>query len=141
MKIIQNISAELLKADIKPSWQRIKIFEFLLNNNIHPTVDTVYKKLAKEIPTLSKTTVYNTLKLFEEHHLIKNVNIEENEIRYDAQNHIHGHFKCTQCGKIFDFKYNYKDLKYNGLDDFILNQTDIMIKGICKSCKEKNEFE
>ena len=137
MEVIQNISNELVKAGIKPSYQRIKIYEFILNNNIHPTVDFIYKKLFKEIPTLSKTTVYNTLKLFEKHQLIRNVNIEENEIRYDAVKSIHGHFKCEQCGKIYDFDYNYKDLKYKGLDNFILNQTDIMIKGICKSCKEK----
>ena len=30
----------------------------------HPTVETIYKELIDEIPTLSKTTVYNTLKQF-----------------------------------------------------------------------------
>ena len=102
----QKVSKLLSEVGIKPSIQRIMIYEFLLKNNIHPTVDIVYNNLASEIPTLSKTTVYNTLKLFGEHSLIKNVNIEENEIRYDAQKHIHGHFKCTQCSKIFDFDYN-----------------------------------
>ncbi len=138
MKIIQNISAKLINAGIKPSYQRIKIFEYVFNNNIHPTVDNIYKKLSKEIPTLSKTTVYNTLKLFEEQKLIKSVTIDENEIRYDARKEIHGHFKCESCGKIFDFNYNYNDLEFSGLDDFVLNQTDVMIKGICKKCRIKN---
>ena len=138
MKKIQNLSQELTKAGIKPSYQRIKIFDYLINNNTHPTVDTIYKKLSEEIPTLSKTTVYNTLKLFEEHHLIKSVNIEDNEIRYDGQKHIHGHFKCEQCRKIYDFDYNFEDLKYSGLENFVLNQTDIIIKGICKKCQSKN---
>ncbi|MCF6365915.1 MAG: transcriptional repressor [Bacteroidales bacterium] len=138
MERVQNINNELLKAGIKPSYQRMKIYEFLVNNNIHPTVDIIYKKLSKEIPTLSKTTVYNTLKLFENRNLIINVNIEESEIRYDAQKHIHGHFKCESCGKIFDFDYNYNDLKFSGLDDFVLNKTDVMIKGICKECIIKN---
>ena len=138
MKEIQNIGSELLRFDIKPSYQRIKIYDYLLKNNIHPTVDMIYKKLANGIPTLSKTTVYNTLKLFEEHGIIKSVNIEENEIRYDVQTHIHGHFKCEQCGAIYDFGYNYIDLKYSGLENFILNQTDVMIKGVCKTCASKN---
>ena len=135
MKKIQDTSLELTKVGIKPSYQRIKIFDYLINNNTHPTVDTIYKNLSEEIPTLSKTTVYNTLKLLEEYHLIKSVNIEDNEIRYDAQRHIHGHFKCEQCGKIYDFDYNFKDLKFLGLENFMLNQTDIIIKGICKECK------
>ncbi len=138
MNKIQNASEDLLNAGIKPSYQRIKIYEFIIKNLTHPTVETVYKKLSKEIPTLSRTTVYNTLKLFEKKELIRSVNIEENEMRYDGQKHIHGHFKCTVCGEIFDFNYNYNDLEFSGLDDFVLNQTDVMIKGICKKCRIKN---
>ncbi len=139
MQYIQNISQELTDAGIKPSYQRIKIYDFLLKHNIHPTVDMIYQKLSKEIPTLSKTTVYNTLKLFEEFHLIKNIKIEETESRYDAVKRIHGHFKCEQCNKIYDFDYNFDDLRYKGLENFTLNQTDIMIKGICKSCLQKDK--
>ncbi|MCF6183041.1 MAG: transcriptional repressor [Bacteroidales bacterium] len=138
MQLIQNISDELILYGIKPSYHRIKIYEYIVNNNIHPTVDTIFKTLSNEIPTLSKTTVYNTLKLFEEQKLIKSVNIEENEIRYDARKNIHGHFKCERCGKIYDFDYNYNDLKYKGLEHFIFNKTDIMIKGICKLCASEN---
>lgn len=134
----QNVSARLKEVNIKPSLQRIKIFEYLLKNNIHPTVDMIFQKLSPEIPTLSRTTIYNTLKLFEEHRLIKNVNFGETEIRYDAVKPVHGHFKCEQCGKIYDFNYNYNDLKYKGLESFTLNQTDIIIKGICKTCLRKN---
>jgi len=140
MEVIQNIGEKLLKYDIKPSYQRIKIYEFILNNNIHPTVDTIYKKLSEEIPTLSKTTVYNTLKLFEENKLIRSVTIEENEIRYDAHTQIHGHFKCIKCGKIFDFNYNYDALKYKDLNDFEIMQPDLQLKGICKSCRKKNKL-
>ena len=101
----QDISIQLKNVGIKPSLQRIKIFEFLLNYNIHPTVDIVYNNLSKDIPTLSKTTIYNTLKLFEKKDLINNITIDETEIRYDAIKSIHGHFKCEECSKIFDFNF------------------------------------
>ena len=52
---------------IHPSVQRIAIMDYLLKNHTHPTVDEVYVALCKVIPTLSKTTVYNTLRLFSEH--------------------------------------------------------------------------
>lgn len=138
MKKIHKISEELIKAGIKPSYQRIKVYEYLFNNNIHPTVDNIYKNLSPEIPTLSKTTVYNTLKLFEDENLIRSVTVDENEIRYDARKEIHGHFKCESCGEIFDFNYNHNDIKFFGIDDFILYKTDVTIKGICKKCKIKN---
>jgi len=59
-----DIGNYLKNHDIKPSYQRMKIFQYLLDNHVHPTVDTIYKALCPEIPTLSKTTVYNTLNLF-----------------------------------------------------------------------------
>ena len=49
---------------IKPSVQRIAIMEYLFKHHTHPTVDEIYTELLPQIPTLSKTTVYNTLKLF-----------------------------------------------------------------------------
>ncbi|MBE9492712.1 MAG: transcriptional repressor, partial [Bacteroidetes bacterium] len=57
---IENVAQYLKSHGIKPSYQRVRVFEYLIKNKSHPTVDTVYKALADEIPTLSKTTVYNT---------------------------------------------------------------------------------
>ena len=64
MNISIKASAKLLKEkDISPSIQRIRVLEYLQNSKNHPTVDNIYNDLIKEIPTLSKTTVYNILKL------------------------------------------------------------------------------
>ncbi|HPK44931.1 MAG TPA: transcriptional repressor, partial [Spirochaetota bacterium] len=49
---------------ISPSYQRLKILEYLDQNRSHPTVDEIYSALLPLIPTLSKTTVYNTVSLF-----------------------------------------------------------------------------
>ena len=64
MNKIENISEYLLNYQIKPSMQRLAIMEYLLANRIHPTAEDVYHALYPKIPTLSKTTVYNTLNLF-----------------------------------------------------------------------------
>lgn len=67
----------LLSYHIKPSVQRIAIMDYLLNHKTHPCIDEIYTALCKEIPTLSKTTVYNTLKLFVEHGAAKMLTIDE----------------------------------------------------------------
>ena len=59
-----NVAAKLIENGISPSITRIKIYEYLYGNKNHPTVNDVYISLSEEIPTLSKTTVYNTLKMF-----------------------------------------------------------------------------
>jgi len=124
----------LKKSGIKPSVQRMKIMEYLINTRKHPTADKIYKELCDEIPTLSKATVYNTLKLFVDKGVAFAVNIEDNELRFDADTSMHGHFKCYKCEKIFDF-----DIKGNGpdisaLEKFRIDEAHIYYKGICEKC-------
>lgn len=131
---IDNIGNYLKEHGIKPSYQRMKIYEFLLQNKIHPTVDTIYKALNGDIPTLSKTTVYNTLNLFLEKNIINILVIEENETRYDAYMELHGHFKCTKCGNIYDVEINSETLDLSSLDGFDIKEKHIYFKGVCKHC-------
>ena len=63
-KSIKEMSQFLSEKGIKPSYQRVKILERLLADKSHPTVSDIYLDLVDEIPSLSKTTVYNTLNIF-----------------------------------------------------------------------------
>lgn len=67
----------LISYNIKPSVQRIAIMDYLLAHKTHPSIDEIYLALCKDIPTLSKTTVYNTLKLFVEHGAALMLTIDE----------------------------------------------------------------
>lgn len=129
-----NVSDYLKKHGIKPSLQRIRIFQYLINNRNHPTVDTIYQELVKDIPTLSKTTVYNTLNLFMEKNIVTVITIEENETRYDADVSLHGHFKCEKCGEVYDFNVDVPKLKDNMLKNFEIKEKHIYYKGICENC-------
>ena len=135
MKQIHNIDKYLQKAEIKPSYQRLQIFKYIYKNKNHPTVDMIFNKLSIEIPTLSKTTIYNTLKLFVKKNIIQIINIEDNETRYDADISTHGHFKCCNCAQIYDFSFDNSKLKFEELDGFEIKQTHLYIKGICKKCQ------
>jgi Fur family peroxide stress response transcriptional regulator len=131
---ICNMTEYLKKNRIKPSFQRIKILEYLLNNKSHPTVDEIYKEVLKGIPTLSKTTVYNTLTLFIESNILKGLYIEDNEIRYDPILYNHGHFKCKKCEEIYDFFIDIDSFKSNELNDFQIHEKGVYFKGICPKC-------
>jgi Fur family peroxide stress response transcriptional regulator len=132
-----NFTNYLSSNNIKPSIQRIKIYEYLYYNKTHPTVDNIHIGLVKDIPTLSKTTVYNTLKLFSENNIISTVTIEGNEIRYDATIEDHAHFKCDCCGSIYDIEIDIKDLKLKNCNDFKVDKTNIYLNGKCKKCITK----
>lgn len=140
---IENLSKKLVEKNIKPSFQRIKILEYLIAKRNHPTVDEIFNELVVEIPTLSKATVYNTLDLLMEAKLARIITIEENETRYDADVTNHGHFKCDLCGVIYDFPVNIDDLITDSLKGFKINDKDVYFRGVCPKClnasKEKNK--
>lgn len=131
---IESIGEYLKNNGIKPSYQRIKIFQYLVEKKNHPTVDMIYKALCTEIPTLSKTTVYNTLDLFIEKKIVNVIVIEENETRYDSIMGVHGHFKCEKCGKIFDVNINKDAIEEKALENFEIKEQHYYFKGICKDC-------
>lgn len=129
-----ELSTELVKKNLRPSHHRIKILEYLLDKQGHPSVDQIFNDLHKEIPTLSKSTVYNTLNLFITARLVRMLTIEENETRYDLIVDKHGHFKCESCDTIYDFKINIDEFIADELSDFQINDQDVYFKGICPSC-------
>jgi Fur family peroxide stress response transcriptional regulator len=135
-------TAEILsRKGIKPSYARIRIYDYLLEKRNHPTVEDIYAELTGEIPTLSRTTVYNTLGCFKEKGLLQHVTIEENELRYDADTAYHGHFKCNECGKVYDFKTDIDTLGTEGLEGFEIEQKSVYYSGKCKNCAQNQRGE
>lgn len=131
-----EIESFLREHAIRPSYQRIQIYQYLKKHKTHPTVDTIYKDLHPVIPTFSKTTVYNTMKLFIEKGLVSAITIEEGETRYDADTTVHGHFKCKSCDKVFDLFF--QDDREHHLpvpDNFLLEDIHYYGWGHCSSCR------
>lgn len=98
----ESTGTALSERGIRPSAQRGAILSLISGRRWHPTADDVYTELSPRHPTLSRTTVYNTLKLFASRGLVSVVRIEDDELRYDADTSEHAHFKCNGCGRIFD---------------------------------------
>ena len=76
---MKNYHTTLSEAGVRPSVQRVAVYSYLCEHPVHPTVETLYASLSPEYPTLSKTTIYNTLKLFEEKKLVHSLKIEDDK--------------------------------------------------------------
>jgi Fur family ferric uptake transcriptional regulator/Fur family peroxide stress response transcriptional regulator len=128
----------LIRHDIKPSLQRLAVMDYMLTHATHPTVDEIYHALAPSIPTLSKTTVYNTLKLFEDQGVITYLGIDSKNARFDGNMKPHGHFRCKECGSIYDVWSEQPAVeKLEGLEDVTVTEVHTYYKGYCKSCHAK----
>lgn len=137
----EDLTNELKAKNIRPSHQRLKVLEYLSGHLTHPSVDQIYTALHKEVPTLSKTTVYSTLNVLAAAGLVRVVNIGDNETRYDINVEEHGHFKCEGCGTIYDFSLDTGSLKTDGLERFEIRDKHVYFKGLCPKCLTgRNEY-
>lgn len=129
----------LLSYGVKPSVQRIAIMEYLLEHKTHPCIDVIYSALSQSMPTLSKTTVYNTLKLLTEHGAAQMLTIDERNACFDGDTEPHAHFLCKKCGKIFDLPIPVMEhteeqrLTEKGFD---IEERQLYYKGLCPECKK-----
>jgi Fur family ferric uptake transcriptional regulator/Fur family peroxide stress response transcriptional regulator len=138
MKTKDEVKNRLLEFGVKPSLQRMAILEYLMKHMIHPTADTIFNDLYPAIPTLSKTTVYNTLKLLEERGALCAISIDDKNVRYDADIDQHAHFKCKQCGAIYDLPIKgIENLEITNPHHLQITDCQVYYKGYCEKCKEK----
>jgi len=129
-----KIKDYLSENGIRPMNKRVKIMNYLVSKRNHPTAEMIYLEMVNEIAGLSKTTVYNTLNLFVQEGIARALNIDSNELRFDADVSQHGHFKCKECGEVYDFSLNKDMLQDLRLRNFILTDYQFSIKGICSIC-------
>ena len=129
----------LAQHKIKPSMQRLEVMRYLLNNRNHPTADDIYNALHCNLPTLSKTTVYNTLRVLLDKGAVASINIEENVVHFDGIVKPHAHFFCVECSKIFDVPMEPTLLGHDNCPEgSLVFDTQLYHRGYCKHCLEKH---
>jgi len=131
---MDNTSIYLSGFGIRPSVQRIAIMRYLLNNRTNPTADEVYDALKSDIPTLSKTTVYNTLKLFVNNGAAIYVGIDEKNARFDGFIEPHAIFRCKKCGNLFELSFDVKQFIPRSFNVEI-EESYLYLKGLCEKCR------
>jgi Fe2+ or Zn2+ uptake regulation protein len=130
----------ILKNDsLKITPQRLEILKFLDNHKTHPTVDEIYKELKVNNPSLSKTTVYNSVEVLESHGIIQSISISPNEKRYEFNNQMHHHFLCKKCSRIIDIEIKCPNINRVIDQGHDVEEVHGYFKGICKDCIDKGQ--
>ena len=139
---MKHIQTTIKDKGIKPTYQRLKILEYLIETKKHPTVEMIYNNMKKVIPTISKTTVYNTMNSFVEKGILNALSVTGTELRYDANTKPHHHLLCNKCGNIYDIYTNSFDFFDNKIiDGNKIDEVHVYFKGICKKCLEKGSYK
>ena len=98
---------------ILPTPQRLEIAAILLGRPQHLSADQIIERLRVKKSAVSKATVYNTLKLFSEYGLVKEVMVDPVRKFYDSTTHPHHHFYNVDTGELSDIsdaRVSFEDL-------------------------------
>lgn len=84
--------------------QRRVIARILQESDDHPDVEELYRRSAKVDPRISLSTVYRTVKLFEDEGIIEKHDFRDGRSRYEAvpQEH-HDHMIDVETGTVIEF--------------------------------------
>ena len=119
--------------------QREAILKILQNIRSHPTADQIYDEVRKDIPDISKGTVYRNLQVLAANGAISVLNINGTQSRYEEKQDGHYHFRCEECKRVFDLDEPIdKDLdeRIARKTGFIVSNHQMEFRGLCKECQK-----
>ena len=127
---------------LKVTSARIEILRYL-NERMgdHMTADEIFLSLKKKHPSLSRTTVYNTLEQFRRLGIVQAISITEKELRYDPNTEPHHHFCCKVCGVIIEVEGEGPEKGEMLCDLHEVDEFQGYYKGTCHECLQRREGE
>ena len=125
-------------AGLKVTPQRVAVYKALAGTKEHPSADTVFRQVRKELPRVSFDTVNRTLNTLTKIGAAFIVEGSGDVKRFDGNLEGHQHFKCIKCKRIIDFHHTPFDsieLPESVEDDFTVLRKTVLIEGLCDRCK------
>ena len=97
-----DVSSQLSRHGVVPTPQRLEIAEILLDRPQHLSADQILDALRQKGSRVSKATVYNTLHLFGERGLVREVIVDPTRTFFDSTTRPHHHFYNIDTGELSD---------------------------------------
>jgi len=122
---------ELLRErGIQPSAQRVAVAQYILFTDEHPSADTVWARVRSRFPMISRATVYNTLSLFAENGLVRELHLSRDSVVFDANTDAHHHFIDRETGRIYDIPWEKVAMrKLPKVDGFEIYDYQVVMRG------------
>ena len=139
--MIKNIDDFLEQKKIRPTAMRILIFNYLKEQNVAASLTDIENAFDKS----DRTTLYRTLKTFEEHGIVHAIDdgsginkfaLCEENCNCEVGTDLHLHFHCNKCRETVCLT-NHKIPHINLPEDYLAEDVNLVVKGICEKCSGK----
>ena len=126
---------------IKPTAMRLLILRAMLDTNRALS----QHDLEETLQTVDKSTIFRTVMLFMEHHLVHAVDDGSGALKYAvcsddctcSVSDQHVHFYCEGCHRAFCFRQQAVPV-VEAPEGFVLHGVNYVLKGLCPACAAKN---
>lgn len=136
---MEELLKKYRKKGFKLTPQRIAILKYLEGNTSHPTAENIYMAIKEKNPTVSFSTVYNTVESLKEMGEILEITIDPARKHYDPNPNPHNHIVCTVCNRIGDVFVDYSgvmNLPPDVLKEFTVTGNHVDFYGVCGECRD-----
>jgi Fur family iron response transcriptional regulator len=126
----QDLRQRLEAHGIQPSAQRLAVADYVLHTVEHPSADQVFSRVSATLPMLSRATVYNTLNLFVEKGLLRELVLAEGRVVFDPNVDRHHHFIDDRTGAIHDVPWGDVTVdRVEALPGFEVREYQVVMRG------------
>ena len=135
----------LKRKGLKVTNQRLLVLEAIAScPEEHLTAEEIYELVKLSYPEIGLATVYRTIQLLNELHLIDRINFDDGFVRYEmgsahghGQKHHHHHLICMKCGRVISFQDDLLEeleAKITATAGFRIVDHEVKLYGYCVEC-------
>ena len=115
---------------IQPSAHRVAVGEYVLTTTDHPSADRVWARVRQRFPMISRATVYNTLNLFVEKKLLRELHLSPESVVFDPNLEKHHHLIDEESGHIYDVPWDEVEVrKIDQLPNYEVRDYQVVMHG------------
>jgi len=136
----ESIVKKMREERLKLTPQRLAVIEVLADKTpFHPSADLIYREARRKVKSLSLSTVYSVLNELSKHGIIKMLEFDRMENRYEVNTIEHINLICKGCKKIIDYKPPFIIDTDEIAKRFSFKVTDSRLEyyGYCQECRRK----
>lgn len=143
---LKEIRDRLSAAEYRLTPQREVITKLLLeHSDQHLSAEEIYDLVRRTNPEVGLATVYRTLELLTDLHVIQSVDFGDGRQRYefnDDRKHAHHHFICTRCGRVTEVAEDLLERLEAAIEaahGCRITNHQVKLYGICGQCLRRDE--
>ena len=115
---------------IQPSAHRVAVAQYVLATAEHPSAEVVWARVRERFPMISRATVYNTLNLFVEKQLLRELHLAPDSVVFDPNMDRHHHLIDDETGGIHDVPWSQVEVcNIEAIDEYEISDYQVVMHG------------